>query len=175
MKIAVLGCGTVGSGVVDILDEKPCLMVKSAGEEIGVKYILDIRDFDDHPEKELFTKDYNDIIADDDVKIVVEVMGGITPAYDYVKACLENGKSVVTSNKELVAAKGAELLKIAQDNNVNFLFEASVGGGIPVLRPMSQCMAANEMTEIFGILNGTTNFILTKMVKENLSFENEKK
>lgn len=106
-----------------------------------------------------------------EVQIVVEVMGGLHPAYDFVKACLENGKSVVTSNKELVAQKGAELLAVAQANNLNFLFEASVGGGIPIIRPISQCLAANDVTEIAGILNGTTNFILTKMIREQMNFE----
>ena len=136
-----------------------------------MKHILDLREFPELPYHDLFTKDFQVILKDDEVKIVVEVMGGIHPAYDYVKACLENGKSVVTSNKELVATKGAELLAIAQKNNLNFLFEASVGGGIPIIRPISQCLAANEVTEIAGILNGTTNFILTKMITEKMDFK----
>ncbi len=171
VNIAVMGHGVVGSGVAEILLSHAESISKKAKKQINIKHILDLRDFDGLSYSDKFTKDFRKIADDDEVLVVAEVMGGINPAYDYVKECLLKGKSVVTSNKELVAAKGAELLKIAQDNNVNFLFEASVGGGIPVLRPMSQCMAANEMTEIFGILNGTTNFILTKMVKENLSFE----
>ncbi|MEE1025926.1 MAG: homoserine dehydrogenase, partial [Acutalibacteraceae bacterium] len=118
-----------------------------------------------------FIKDFDLILKDDSIKVVVEVMGGVHPAYEYVKACLEAGKSVCTSNKELVAAYGAELLKIAGEKNTNFLFEASVGGGIPVLRPIAQCLAANDLYEVFGILNGTTNFILTKMIKENMAFD----
>ena len=171
VNIAVMGHGVVGSGVAEILLSHAESISKKAKKQINIKHILDLRDFDGLSYSDKFTKDFRKIADDDEVLVVAEVMGGINPAYDYVKECLLKGKSVVTSNKELVAAKGAELLKIAQDNNVNFLFEASVGGGIPVLRPMAQCMAANEMTEIFGILNGTTNFILTKMVKENLSFE----
>ena len=171
VNVAVMGHGVVGSGVAEILLTHCESIAKKAKKQINIKYILDLRDFDTLSYSDKFTKDFRKIAEDDEVLVVAEVMGGIHPAYEYVKECLERGKSVVTSNKELVAAKGAELLKIAQENNVNFLFEASVGGGIPVLRPMAQCMAANEMTEIFGILNGTTNFILTKMVKENLSFE----
>jgi len=169
--IAVLGHGVVGSGVLEVLTTHTESITKRAKEEIKVKHILDLRDFPDLPYSNLFTKDFQKILNDPDVKIVVEVMGGLHPAYDYVKACLENGKSVVTSNKELVAAKGAELLRIAQENNLNFLFEASVGGGIPIIRPISQCLAANEVTEIAGILNGTTNFILTKMIREQMNFE----
>ncbi len=171
VNIAVMGHGVVGSGVAEILLTHADSISTKAKQQINIKHILDLRDFDGLSYSDKFTKDFRRIADDDEVLVVAEVMGGIHPAYDYVKECLLAGKSVVTSNKELVAAKGAELLKIAQDNNVNFLFEASVGGGIPVLRPMAQCMAANEMTEIFGILNGTTNFILTKMVKENLSFD----
>ncbi|MBQ2667087.1 MAG: homoserine dehydrogenase [Clostridia bacterium] len=169
--IAVLGHGVVGSGVLEVLTTHTESITKRAKEEIKIKHILDLRDFPDLPYSDLFTKDFQKILNDPDVKIVVEVMGGLHPAYDYVKACLENGKSVVTSNKELVAAKGAELLRIAQENNLNFLFEASVGGGIPIIRPISQCLAANEVTEIAGILNGTTNFILTKMIREQMNFE----
>ena len=131
---------------------------------------LDLRDFPELPYHEKFTKDFNKILQDESIKIVVEVLGGLEPAFSYVKACLEHGKSVVTSNKELVAAKGAELLALAQKNNLNFLFEASVGGGIPIIRPISQCLAANEVSEIAGILNGTTNFILTKMIRERMDF-----
>ncbi len=171
VEIAVMGYGTVGSGVVEVLTTHNSSITKRTNEQIHIKYILDLREFPDSPLAERFTKSFEDIIQDPEIKIVVEVMGGLHPAYDYVKRCLEDGKSVVTSNKELVAAKGAELLRIAQENNVNFLFEASVGGGIPIIRPMSQCLAANDVIEVAGILNGTTNFILTKMIREGMSFE----
>ncbi len=171
ISVAVMGHGTVGSGVVEILLNQNALLSKRINEEIDVKYILDLRDFNGLPYSDKFIKDFEKIATDDEVKIVVEVMGGINPAYDFVKRCLLSGKSVVTSNKELVAAKGAELLKIANENNVNFLFEASVGGGIPILRPISQCLIANEITEIKGILNGTTNYILNKMIVDNMDFD----
>lgn len=170
-NIAVLGHGVVGSGVLEVLTSHAASIAKRAKEEIHVKYILDLKEFPGLPYSDRFTKDFNVILNDPEVQIVVEVMGGLHPAYDFVKACLENGKSVVTSNKELVAQKGAELLAIAQANNLNFLFEASVGGGIPIIRPISQCLAANDVTEIAGILNGTTNFILTKMIREQMNFE----
>ncbi len=169
--IAVMGHGVVGSGVLEVLTEHSESIARRAKEEIQVKYILDLRDFPDLLYADRFTKDFDLILNDPEVKIVVEVMGGLHPAFEYVKACLQNGKSVVTSNKELVAAKGAELLSIAQKNNLNFLFEASVGGGIPIIRPISQCLAANEVSEIAGILNGTTNFILTKMIRDHMDFE----
>jgi len=171
INIAIMGHGVVGSGVAEILISHSKSIADKARNEINIKYILDLRDFEGLSYSDKFIKDFDLILRDPDIRVVVEVMGGITPAYDYVKQCLLSGKSVVTSNKELVAAKGAELLKIANDNNVNFLFEASVGGGIPVLRPIAQCLAANELTEIVGILNGTTNFILTKMIKENMAFD----
>ena len=171
ISTAVMGHGTVGSGVVEILLDHNSLINKKIEDEIDVKYILDLRDFDNLPYHNKFTKDFEKIASDQDIKIVVETMGGINPAYDYVKRCLLLGKSVVTSNKELVAAKGAELLKIAKENNANFLFEASVGGGIPILRPISQCLAANNITEIKGILNGTTNYILNKMIVDNMDFD----
>ncbi len=171
VNVAIMGHGVVGSGVAEVLINNREIITKNANEEICIKHILDLRDFEGLTYSDKFTKNFEDIINDDEVSVVAEVMGGINPAYDYVKRCLEKGKSVVTSNKELVAAKGAELLKIAKENNVNFLFEASVGGGIPILRPLSQCLAANEITEIFGILNGTTNFILTKMICDNLTFQ----
>lgn len=171
VDVAVMGHGVVGSGVLEVLTNHSESIARRAKEEIRVKYILDLRDFPGLPYSDRFTKDFDVILNDPDVKIVVEVMGGLHPAFDYVKACLENGKSVVTSNKELVAAKGAELLAIAQRNNLNFLFEASVGGGIPIIRPISQCLAANEVSEIAGILNGTTNFILTKMIRDRMGFE----
>ncbi|XOQ49208.1 MAG: Homoserine dehydrogenase [Eubacteriales bacterium] len=171
VKIAVMGYGVVGSGVVEVLTNHSENIARRAKEEISIKYILDLRDFPGSPFESKFTKSFETILNDPEVKIVVEVMGGLHPSFEYVKACLEAGKSVVTSNKELVAAKGAELLKIAQKNNLNFLFEASVGGGIPIIRPISQCLAANDVVEIAGILNGTTNFILTKMIREQMTFE----
>jgi homoserine dehydrogenase len=171
VEIAVMGYGVVGSGVVDVLTKHTDNIAKRAKEQIDIKYILDLRDFPGSPFESKFTKSFDKILNDPEVKIVVEVMGGLNPAFDYVKRCLESGKSVVTSNKELVAAKGAELLKIAQKNNLNFLFEASVGGGIPIIRPINQCLAANDVVEIAGILNGTTNFILTKMITEKMSFD----
>lgn len=171
VQVAVMGHGVVGSGVVEVLENHKESIAKRAKEEINIKYILDIREFPDSPYADKFTKNFQDIVDDDEVRVVAEVMGGVNPAYDFTKKCLLAGKSVVTSNKELVATKGAELLQIAKDNNVNYLFEASVGGGIPIIRPISQCLAANEFVEIAGILNGTTNFILTKMIKDNMAFE----
>lgn len=170
-KVAVMGYGTVGSGVYDIIKMNSVKLAENAGEEIEVKYILDIRDFDDHPEKHLFTKDVKDIINDSEVSVVAEVMGGLHPAYEFTKELLSSGKSVVTSNKELVATYGSELLEIARKNNVNYLFEASVGGGIPVIRPLSRCLSANNITRIAGILNGTTNYILYQMITNNKSFD----
>ncbi len=170
VAIAVLGHGTVGSGVVEVLAKNSESINKRAGESIEIKKILDLRDFD-VPYSDKFTKDFSEIENDSEIKIVVECMGGCTFAYDYAKRALLAGKSVVTSNKEMVAEKGYELLTIAKENNLNFLFEASVGGGIPIIRPLSQCMAANEVSEIAGILNGTTNYILTRMINEGASFE----
>ena len=172
MYVAVMGYGTVGSGVVEVLTKNHESIVKrSTQKELEVKYILDLRDFPGDSNEDKMIKDFNIILNDDDVKVVVETMGGLHPAFEFVSSCLKAGKSVVTSNKELVAAKGYELLTYAQENNVNFLFEASVGGGIPIIRPISQCLAANEIDEIAGILNGTTNFILTMMIEKNMSFE----
>ncbi|MDY4191596.1 MAG: homoserine dehydrogenase [Oscillospiraceae bacterium] len=171
MKIAVMGHGVVGSGVVEVFYQHYENLKRKSGREMDIKYILDLRDFPESPYREKFIKDFSLIENDPEVTIVAEVMGGLHPAYDYVRACLEKGKSVVTSNKELVAAKGAELLRIAREHNVNFFFEASVGGGIPIIRPLHLCLAANEINEIAGILNGTTNFILTKMIRESMSFE----
>lgn len=170
-KIAIMGYGTVGSGVYEIIRDNAERVAQNAGEKIVTKYILDIRDFDDHPEKNLFTKDVNDIINDSEVTVVAEVMGGLHPAYEFTKSLLSAGKSVITSNKELVATYGTELLAIAEEKNVNYLFEASVGGGIPVIRPLSRCLAANNITRIAGILNGTTNYILYQMFTNNKSFE----
>ncbi|MBQ3425985.1 MAG: homoserine dehydrogenase [Clostridia bacterium] len=170
-KAAIMGYGTVGSGVYDIIRINAAKLTKSAGEDIDLKYILDIREFDDHPEKELFTKDVNDIINDDEVSVVAEVMGGLHPAYEFTKSLLMAGKNVVTSNKELVATYGSELIATAKENGVNYLFEASVGGGIPVLRPLACCLAANNIKKIAGILNGTTNYILYQMITNSKSFD----
>ena len=171
VEIAVMGHGVVGSGVVEVLTTHRESIARRAHEEIDIKYILDLRDFPDSPYAEKFTKDFEVIVNDPEVRVVVEVMGGLHPAFEFTCRCMEAGKSVVTSNKELVASKGAELLKIARDHNVNFLFEASVGGGIPIIRPLHQCLAANDVIEIAGILNGTTNFILTKMIRESMPFD----
>ena len=171
-KVAIMGYGTVGSGVYDIIKTNSDKLSRSAnGESVDIKYILDIRDYDDHPEKELFTKEYNDILNDDEVSVVAEVMGGLHPAYEFTKSLLEAGKSVVTSNKELVATYGTELLEIARGKNVNYFFEASVGGGIPIIRPMHQCLTANNILKIAGILNGTTNYILDQMIRKGKTFE----
>ena len=171
ISVALMGHGVVGSGVAEILTTHKQKLFASVGEEIYLKHILDLREFPDSPLADRFTKDFEDIVNDIEVRVVIETMGGVNPAYDFTKRCLSLGKSVVTSNKELVARHGAELLQIAKDNNANYLFEASVGGGIPVLRPINQCLVANEVDEIAGILNGTTNFILTKMIVENMPFD----
>ena len=171
VSIAVMGHGVVGSGVVEILLTHKQKLFSRLGEEIYVKKVLDLREFPDSPIADRFTKNFDEIINDLEIRVVVEVMGGLNPCYDYVKRCLKAGKSVVTSNKELVAAHGAELLEIARQENVNFLFEASVGGGIPIIRPMNQCLVANNVDEIAGILNGTTHFILTKMIEDGMQFE----
>ncbi len=169
-KVAVMGYGTVGSGVVEVLMVNSESIAKRAGEAVEIKYVLDLRDFPGSPIESKLTKDFNVILEDSEVDIVVETMGGLHPAYEFVKSCLEAGKSVCTSNKELVAQYGPELLEIAKSNNINFLFEASVGGGIPIIRPLNQSLTADEIEEITGILNGTTNFILTKMRDEGSDF-----
>ncbi len=171
MKIAVMGCGTVGSGVVEILDNKTDLMIKSAGEEIEVKYILDIRDFTGSPFESRVIKDIDIILNDSEIETVVETMGGVEPAFTFCKKCLEKGKNVVSSNKALVAAKAEELFKAARENNAAFMFEAAVCGGIPVIRTLFSALSANNITSFSGILNGTTNFILTKMIDEKMSFD----
>ncbi len=171
IRIAILGHGVVGSGVAEVLRQNKETITHKAGEEIAVTRILDLRTFPDLPYADLFTTSFDDIVNDKEIRIVVETMGGLHPAYDFVKACLLSGKSVVTSNKELVAAYGDELLALARENNLNFMFEASVGGGIPILRPLDQCLAANEVYEIAGILNGTTNFMLTRMVQDGMDFD----
>lgn len=171
ISIAIMGYGVVGSGVGDIITTHRTKLFGTVGEEIYIKYILDLREFPDNPLADRFTKNFNDILNDKDIKVVVECMGGTNPAYDFVKRLLLSGKSVVTSNKELIAQKGAELINIASNANANLLFEASVGGGIPIIRPINQCLVANNVDEIAGILNGTTNYILTKMIYEGVSFE----
>ncbi len=171
IRIAILGHGVVGSGVAEVLRQNKDTITHKAGEPIEVKRILDLRSFPELPYADLFTTAFDDIANDPEIRIVVETMGGLHPAYEFVKRCLESGKSVVTSNKELVAAYGDELLALARDNNLNFMFEASVGGGIPILRPLDQCLAANEVCEIAGILNGTTNFMLTRMVQDGMDFD----
>lgn len=171
INVAILGYGTIGSGVVEVLDKNRKIVAEHAGEEIRVTRVLDLREFPGSPIEKILTHDFNDILNDEDIDIVVEVMGGVRPAYDFVKSCLESGKSVVTSNKALVAAYGPDLLMTAADNRVNFMFEASVGGGIPIIRPLLRSLTADDILEITGILNGTTNFILTKMYNEGSAFE----
>ena len=171
INVAIMGHGVVGSGTAEILINHPERAEKAVHTAVNVKYILDLRDFPELSYSDKFVKDFNIILNDDSIKVVAEVMGGINPAYDFVKKCLEKGKSVVTSNKELVAAKGAELLKIAAENNANFLFEASVGGGIPIIRPLKISLAPDEILEISGILNGTTNYILTRMTQSGMSYD----
>ena len=170
-KIAILGFGTVGSGVYEVLCRNAAGVSRRAGEPVEVKYILDPKDFSAHPAAQLFIKNFDTILEDPEIRVVVETIGGTRFAYPYVKACLESGRSVCTSNKEMVATYGAELLALAKAHNCAFLFEASVGGGTPIITPMHQCLAANVITEVEGIVNGTTNFMLTKMVRENLGFD----
>mgnify|MGYP004519004709 FL=1 len=171
MKIAVMGYGTIGSGVVEVLRINKEKIAKRAGEPVEVKYILDLREFPGDPMEDAIVHDYQTIVNDQEIGIVVETMGGVEPAYTFVKAMLEAGKQVTTSNKNLVAAKGAELIKIAREHGVNFQFEASVGGGIPIIRPLNKCLTADEIEEITGILNGTTNYMLTKMSDEGADFD----
>lgn len=170
LNVAILGFGTVGSGVAEVLTMNKDLMTQKVGQEVGVKYILDTRDFPGSPFEDKIIHDFAVIEADADVQLVAECIGGATIAYEFVKRCLQAGKHVATSNKELVATKGYELLQIAKEKNVNFFFEASVGGGIPVLRPLSFDLVGNEVTEVAGIMNGTTNYILTKMLGEGAAF-----
>lgn len=169
-KIAVIGYGVVGSGTVELFEKNKAQIEANIGRSVDIKYILDLKDFPDSPYADRMVKDFNIILNDDEVEVVAEVVGGATFAYNYTKALLQKGKSVVTSNKELVARHGAELLKLAKENGCNYLFEASVGGGIPIIRPIYRCLAGNKIEEIAGILNGTTNFILTKMIREQMSF-----
>ena len=170
IQIAILGFGVVGSGTAEVLTENQRLIAAHCGEEVNIRYILDLRDFPEHPLGSRVVHDIDVILRDPEVSVVAEMMGGSHPAYDFSKAALEAGKSVVTSNKEVVATYGAELLALARSKGVYYLFEASVGGGIPIIRPLQNDLACNEILSISGILNGTTNFILTKMKKEGVSF-----
>lgn len=171
MKIAVMGYGTIGSGVVEVLKINQKKIAERAGQPVEVKYILDLREFPDDPMEDKIVHDYQVIVNDPEIGIVVETMGGVEPAYTYVREMLLAGKQVTTSNKNLVAAKGAELIQLAREHNVNFQFEASVGGGIPIIRPLNKCLTADEIEEITGILNGTTNYMLTKMASEGAEFD----
>lgn len=171
INVAVLGYGTVGSGVIEVINTNRKQIEQRIGNKIQVKYVLDLKDFPDDPIQKLIVHDYDTILKDDDVNIIVEVMGGIHPAYEFVKSALEAGKCVCTSNKELVAKHGAEFLSIARDKNINFLFEASVGGGIPIIRNINSCMTADRIEEITGILNGTTNYMLSNMYFEGAKYE----
>lgn len=171
VKVAVLGYGTVGSGVVEVIETNKEVIEQRIGDKLEIKYVLDLRDFPGDPIQEKVVHDYEVIVGDPEINIVVEVMGGVEPAYTFVKKALLAGRSVATSNKALVAKHGAELLKIAKEQNCNFFFEASVGGGIPIIRPINTSLTADVLEEITGILNGTTNYILSKMANEGLGFE----
>ena len=171
VNIAVLGYGTVGSGVVEVIDTNGAGINQRIGEKLQVKYVLDLKDFPGDPVQEKIVHDFETIIQDEEINIVVEVMGGIEPAYTFVKRSLLAGKSVATSNKALVAKHGAELLSIAKEKNIKFLFEARVGGGLPIIRPLNSSLTADEIEEITGILNGTTNYMLTKMFYEGADYD----
>lgn len=171
INVAVMGYGTVGSGVVEVLRTNGELINERVQDEVKVKYVLDLRDFPGDPVEEILTHDFETIVNDPEVNIVVETMGGIEPAYTFVKRCLESGKSVATSNKALVAKHGAELLAIAREKNINFLFEASVGGGIPIIRALNSSLTADRIDEVTGILNGTTNYMMTKMFFEGANYD----
>lgn len=171
IKIAVMGYGTIGSGVVQVVETNQDSICKKIGEGIEVKYVLDLRDFEGSPIQSKVVHDYQIIAQDPEVAIVVESMGGIEPAYTFVKAMLSAGKSVTTSNKALVAAHGAELIAEAKEKNVNFMFEASVGGGIPIIRALNSCLTADRIEQISGIVNGTTNYMLTRMAEEGCEFD----
>ncbi len=171
MKIAIMGYGTIGSGVEEVLRVNQEVIARRAGEPVEVKYVLDLRDFPGSPIEDRLIRDYRVILEDPEVGVVVETMGGVEPAYTFVRAMLEAGKQVATSNKNLVAARGAELIRIAREHNVNFEFEASVGGGIPIIRPLKACLTAEVIEEISGILNGTTNYMLSRMTDEGADFD----
>ena len=171
IQIAVLGYGTVGSGVVEVIDTNHASINKKAGEDIEIKYVLDLREFPGDPVEKKLVHDFETIINDPDVRIIVETMGGVNPAYEFTKRALLAGKSVCTSNKELVAKHGPELLEIVKARDINYLFEASCGGGIPIIRPLNSSLTADEIDEITGILNGTTNYILSKMASDGSGFD----
>ncbi|MCI9034076.1 MAG: homoserine dehydrogenase [Lachnospiraceae bacterium] len=171
IKVAIWGYGTVGSGVFEVLRKNSAVIENKLGDTIEVKYVLDLRDFEDDPVKEVLVHDVEEILSDPEVAVICETMGGENPAYTFTKRALESGKSVCTSNKELVEKHGPELLQIAKAHNCSYLFEASVGGGIPIIRPLRTSLAQEEIQSITGILNGTTNYILTKMETEGLAFE----
>lgn len=171
VNVAVLGYGTVGSGVVKVIDTNHDSILEKAGVDLNIKYVLDLRDFPGDPIQEKVVHDYDVIVNDPEVSIVVEVMGGVEPAYTFTKRALLAGKSVCTSNKELVARCGTELQQLAKENHASYLFEASCGGGIPIIRPLRTSLTADVIDEITGILNGTTNYILTKMIEEGLEFD----
>ena len=170
IKIAVLGYGTVGSGVVEIINTNAKSIARRVGEEIGIKYVLDLREFPGDPVESVLVHDYTTILQDPEVRIVVETMGGVHPAYEFTKQALEAGKSACTSNKELVAQHGVELLETAKKHHANYMFEASCGGGIPIIRAIQEALTADEIDSVTGILNGTTNYILTKMTQEGTEF-----
>lgn len=171
INVAILGYGTVGSGVYEVIKTNNAIINKKAGQEVNIKYVLDLRDFPGDPVEDVLVHDYDTILNDDEVEVIAEVMGGVEPAYTFVKSALMKGKSVCTSNKELVAKHGPELIEIAREHGRNFFFEASCGGGIPIIRPLIECITADDVQEIVGILNGTTNYILTKMSREGLAFD----
>lgn len=171
INVAILGYGTVGSGVYEVIKTNNTIINKKAGQEVNIKYVLDLRDFPGDPVEDVLVHDYDTILNDDEVEVIAEVMGGVEPAYTFVKSALMKGKSVCTSNKELVAKHGPELIEIAREHGRNFFFEASCGGGIPIIRPLIECITADDVQEIVGILNGTTNYILTKMSREGLAFD----
>ncbi|MDD2971221.1 MAG: homoserine dehydrogenase [Lachnospiraceae bacterium] len=171
VKVAVLGYGTVGSGIVEVIKTNQDMVNKKAGDEVDVKYILDLRDFPGDPYENLVVHDVDTILNDPEVAVVCEAMGGIEPAYTFSKKALLQGKSVCTSNKELVAKHGPELIRMAREHNCNYLFEASVGGGIPIIRPINASLTPEKIDSVSGILNGTTNYILTKMEREGSDFD----
>ena len=171
VKVAIFGYGTVGSGVFEVINKNNETIQKKLGDELQVKYVLDLRDFENDPVQDVLVHDVEVILNDPEVAIICETMGGVKPAYEFTKRALESGKSVCTSNKELVEKNGAELIKVAKAHNCSYLFEASVGGGIPIIRPLITSLAQEEVESITGILNGTTNYILTKMELDGADFE----
>lgn len=171
IKVAIFGYGTVGSGVFEVLNKNHEIIQKKLGDELQVKYVLDLRDFENDPVQDVLVHDVEVILNDPEVAVICETMGGVKPAYDFTRRALENGKSVCTSNKELVEKHGAELIKVAKAHNCSYLFEASVGGGIPIIRPLITSLAQEEIESITGILNGTTNYILTKMELDGADFD----